>query len=270
MTTPLLPPRSAIGMIHVDALPGAPFSRRAVREIAAAAAREARLLADAGFDACIVENMHDRPYVNAPHAPATVAAMTLCTRAVREAAPSLVCGVQILSFGHEEALAVALATDAHFIRVENFVYAHVADEGLLPTAAAGALLRLRQSLNATHIRLMCDIKKKHASHALTADLTIGDTAHAAEFFGADGLIVTGAFTAAPVSQTDLTEARAHSTLPVWVGSGATPEQLPALFTSADAVIVGSFIKHTGSWDQPPDPARCRQIIEARDRFRAQS
>jgi len=251
-------------MIHVGALPGSPSSRRAVREIVAAAAHEASVLADAGFEACIVENMHDRPYVNAPHAAATIATMTACTHAVRTAAPGLVCGVQVLSFGHIEALAVALATESSFIRVENFVYAHVADEGLLANAAAGDLLRTRKNWGAENIRVMCDIKKKHASHALTADLSIADAAHAAEFFGADGLIVTGLFTGSPVSQADLTATRAGSSLPVWVGSGADASQLPHLFQHADALIVGSSIKHTGVWDQPLDPARCVQLVAARD------
>lgn len=263
----MIPPRSLIGMIHVDALPGSPHSRRAVREIVANASKEASVLVSAGFDACIVENMHDRPYVNAPHSPATVATMTACSLAVRDVSADLVCGVQVLSFGHAEALAIALASNSSFIRVENFVYAHVADEGLLPHAAAGDLLRLRRSLDATHIRLMCDIKKKHASHALTADISIGDAAHAAEFFGADGLIVTGAFTGSPVDANDLAATRKSSSLPVWVGSGAIPEQLPGLFEYADAVIVGSYLKHGGTWDQALDPVRCRAMIEARDRCR---
>ena len=39
--------------------------------------------------------------------------------------------------------------------------------------------------------VLADIKKKHSSHAITADLDIGETAQAAEFFRADGVIVTG-------------------------------------------------------------------------------
>jgi len=267
MTPPIFRPRSLIGMVHVDALPGAPASRRTIRQIAANAAVEAAILSRAGFDGCIVENMHDRPYINGPHPAATVAAMTTCTHAVRAAAPDLICGVQVLSFGHLEALAVALATDSAFIRVENFVYAHVADEGLIPTAAAGELLRMRRNWGAESVRLMCDIKKKHASHTLTGDLSIVDASHAAEFFGADGLIVTGSFTGSPVAPSDLTATRAASRLPVWVGSGADPSQLEFLLSLADAVIVGSYIKETGAWDGLIDARRCEQMVEARDAVR---
>ena len=37
--------------------------------------------------------------------------------------------------------------------------------------------------------VLADIKKKHSSHAITAD--VAETARAAEFFRADGVIVTG-------------------------------------------------------------------------------
>jgi len=258
-----LPKRALIGMVHVGAVPGTPYAQRTIRELAAAAADEARTLARAGFDAIIIENMHDRPYVGPPHAPAVTAALTRATLEARAAAPDIPCGVQVLSFGHAEALAVALAAEAHFIRVENFVFSHVADEGLLPDAAAGTLLRLRRNLGAGQIALMCDIKKKHASHALTADLSIADAARGAGFFGADGLIVSGAHTGQATSTDDVAEAKIASNLPVWVGSGATPGQLNALFAHADAVIVGTYIKHGGVWSNPVDPARAAEMVGQR-------
>src|SRR6185436_20680227 len=127
---------------------------------------------DAGFDALMIENMHDRPYVQGAHGPETVAIMTRVGLAVREAAPGLPLGVQILSGGNREALAVALAVGGGFIRCENFVFAHVADEGLLERAEAGPLLRYRKSIGAEHIKVLADIRKKHASHAITADVTV--------------------------------------------------------------------------------------------------
>lgn len=258
----MLPPRALIGMVHLASLPGAPRSRRTVADIARAAADEARILAKAGFDAVIVENMHDAPYVNA-HGPEVVAAMTRAALAVRDAVPDLVLGVQVLSLGHREALAVALAADAAFIRVENFVFAHVADEGLLPEAVAGPLLRYRRQIGADRIKVFADVKKKHASHAITADLSLAETVHAAEFFGADGIIVTGAFTGQPVAPADLRDARRASSIPVLVGSGVNAASLPAVLRDADAVIVGSSIKRGGRWHNPVDPARARAFVKAR-------
>lgn len=261
----MLPPNSLIGMIHTAALPGSPRAKLPIDKILTQAVAEAQILASAGFDGLIVENMHDAPYVNGPHAPEITACMTRIASAVREAAPKLTLGIQILSMGHHEALAVALASSADFIRCENFVYAHVADEGLLATASAGELLRHRKRIGAEHIKVFADIKKKHASHALTADISLADAAHAAEFFGADGIIITGHFTGDPTNPDDLAAARkaVSKKLPVLVGSGATPDQLPDLFAHADAVIVGSYIKKGGVWSNPVDPARARAIVAAR-------
>ncbi len=256
-----------IGMVHLRALPGSPGSVDSVDEIADAAGAEAKVLARAGFDAIIVENMHDAPYVHGGHGPEITAAMTRAARAVREAAPKLPLGVQVLSGGNREALAVALAAGGSFIRCENFVFSHVADEGLLATAEAGPLLRFRRSIGAEEIAVLCDVKKKHASHAITADVSIGEAVEAAEFFGAGGVIVTGTATGKPTDVDDLAEARRATRLPVLVGSGVTPEQLPALFRSAHAVIVGSWIKRGGTWSNPVDPARCATMVKAAERAR---
>ncbi|MBX3358771.1 MAG: BtpA/SgcQ family protein [Phycisphaeraceae bacterium] len=266
--------KPVIGMVHVQALPGSPGSGLSIDRLAANAADEASLLAAAGFDGLIIENMHDRPYVHADHGPEIVAAMTAVGLRVREAwargtsrrAPSgrrgLPIGVQVLSGGHREALAIALAIGGSFIRAENFVFAHVADEGLHERAVAGPLLRYRRTIGADDVRIFCDIKKKHASHAITGDVSIGETAKAAEFFGADGVIVTGASTGEPTALEDVAEARQGSSIPVIVGSGVTPETVAPLLDYADALIVGSSIKRGGLWSNPIDPGRAAAVVAA--------
>jgi membrane complex biogenesis BtpA family protein len=255
--------RMLIGMVHVGALPGSPRASHPVDQLVRQAAAEATILVEAGFDSVIVENMHDRPYINGPHGPETVAAMTLVCAAVREVVGGRPLGVQVLSRGEKEALAIAGACGAQFIRCENFVFSHVADEGLMADAAAGPLLRYRRSIGAEHVRVFADIKKKHASHAITADVSLTDAAHGAEFFGADGLIVSGTATGKPVDPAHLAEVRAATQLPVLVGSGVTPQQVKPLLQHADGLIVGSWIKVDGAWSNAVDPRRCREIVAAR-------
>lgn len=261
------PARALIGMVHVRALPGTPRGAASVDALVQTAAAEARTLARAGFDALIVENMHDRPYVHGAQGPEIVAAMTRAVLACRDAAGGLPVGVQVLSGGNREALAIALAAGASFIRCENFVFAHVADEGLLATAEAGPLLRYRRSIGAEKVAVYCDVKKKHASHAITADITVSEAVEAAEFFGADGVIITGTATGKPAEPEDVVSARRATDLPVLVGSGVTPEQLPSLFESADGAIVGSWIKRGGVWDGAIDAARCERLVRAAARAR---
>jgi len=138
---------------------------------------------------------------------------------------------------------------------------------VLDRAAAGPLLRYRKALGAEHIRLICDVKKKHASHAITSDISLEDAVHGAEFFGADAVIVSGAFTGSPTSPDDVARARSATALPVFVGSGVTPEQVGTLLQHADALIVGSYIKLGGLWSAPLDADRCRAIIAAADAAR---
>ena len=74
-------------------------------------------------------------------------------------------------------------------------------------ADAGPLLRARRALDATDIAIFADIKKKHSSHAITADIDISETAEAAAFCRADGLVITGSSTGQPVDIDDVRDAR---------------------------------------------------------------
>ena len=253
--------RALIGMIHVQALPGTPESNLPVEEICDKAVRSAEQLRDAGFHGLMIENMHDRPYLKRQVGPEIIAAMAVVGKEIRRAA-SLPLGLQILGGANREALAAALACDADFIRAEAFVYSHVADEGLMESDA-GELLRYRKSIGAEQVRIFADIKKKHAAHAITADTDLVETAHAAEFFLADGVIVTGTATGRPADPAEVETISKSVHIPTLVGSGITPENL-AEFWSADAFIVGSVLKQQGIWSNPPDPSRIRAMIQAFD------
>ncbi len=255
-------PKKLIGMVHLGASPGTPFARSTPDEVVAQAVAEARTLADAGFDGIILENMHDAPYVHGDELGPEVVAVMARTLAVVRAAVSVPIGVQILSGGNRAALACAHACGGSFIRCENFVFSHVADEGLLAKAEAGGLLRYRRAIGAEGVPVYCDIKKKHASHAITADLDLGEVAEAAAFFGADGLIVTGAATGRPTSVEDVRRVREACDLPVLVGSGVTPDNAAGLLEHADALIVGSWVKRGGSWKNPVDAARAGAMVRA--------
>lgn len=259
-------PKALVGMVHVGALPGTPRATEPLQAIVEHAVMEARLLIEGGFDAVMVENMHDVPYLRREVGPEIVAGMTAVARAVRAAVDAPL-GVQVLAGANRAALAVAQAADAQFIRAEGLVFAAVADEGILEQADAGPLLRYRKHIGAEGIAVVGDIKKKHSAHAITADVDIAEFARAAEFCGADGVIVTGIATARPTDINDLRKVRVATRLPVAVGSGTTPENIREMFASADAVIIGTWFKERGEWGNPPDPARVKEIVAAANRAR---
>lgn len=256
-----------IGMIHVAALPGTPAARQSVGQIIERAVREAALYARHDIDGLLIENMHDRPYLKGDVGPEIVAAMTAVGSAVRQAV-RVPLGVQVLAGANHAALAIAHACEASFIRVENFVFGHVADEGLMATAAAGPLLRYRRSIGAEHVYLAADIRKKHAAHALTADITIAEEARAAVFFGADAVIVTGLRTGVAADQGELRTVRQATTAPLWVGSGVTLGNLQVYAQLADVLIVGSHFKVGGRWENRVDPRRVSTFMRAAARVRA--
>ena len=253
-----------IGMVHVAALPGTPASKLDPQAIVHHAVNEATILAEAGFDAVMIENMHDTPYMLREVGPEITACMTAVTAAVRKAI-EIPIGVQILAGANRAAMAVAHAAGAQFIRAEGFCFSTVADEGLMSEADAGPLLRFRSMIGADHIAVLADIKKKHSSHAMTSDLTIEDWAHGAEFMGADGLIVTGAATGREADRDEVAAAAAASSLPVIVGSGITAESLPRMLEAGHGAIVGSSIKVGGTWTGDIDPDRALAIAQARSK-----
>jgi len=228
--SPVMPiaPKSVIAMIHVGALPGTPASRTSVSEIAMQAAAECRVYRDGGVHAIGIENMHDVPYLRGGVGPEITAAMTIVAHAVKDAAGDLPVGIQILAGANHEALAVAHAASLDFVRVEGFAFAHVADEGFIDSSAA-SLLRYRRALGAQRVQVWADVKKKHSSHAITADIA---------------------------------DVRQQCRLPLILGSGITAENLAHYYPQADGFIVGSFFKMDGRWSETVDPRRVERFMTA--------
>jgi len=248
-----------IGMIHVPALPGTPNHDRSIPEIIEQAVKEAVLYEKHGLAAVMLENMHDVPYLNKTVGAEVTATLTAVACAVRQAV-KIPIGIQILAAANQGALAVALAAGLDFIRAEGFVFGHVADEGYIDSCA-GELLRYRKHIGAEHIAIFTDIKKKHSAHSITADVSIGETAKAAEFFLSDGLIITGAATGKAVNIQDLIECNQSSKLPILIGSGITADNIKDYWQYADGFIIGSYFKEAGLWSNPISEKRCKALMD---------
>ena len=260
LNPPFTTAKPVIAMIHLGALPGTPACRMDLRAVEARAVAEAEIYRDAGVHGVMLENMNDTPYLRGGVGPEIVAAMALISRRVKETS-KLPCGVQILAGANLEALAVAHAAGLDFIRVEGFAFAHVADEGLIQSSAA-ELLRYRRRIGAERVQVWADIKKKHSSHAITADVDIGETAHAVEFMRGDAVIVTGAVTGDAPQTADAVAAQKHCRLPVYLGSGVTLKNLAKFFSVADGFIVGSEFKEDGDWAKAVDAKRVAKFMAA--------
>lgn len=248
-----------IGMIHVPALPGTPKSKNDVDKIIDKVKKEAEIYKKANIDAIAIENMHDIPYLNKKVGPEITAIMTKVGIEVKRILGDIPTGIQILASANKEALAVAQAAGLDFIRAEGYVFSHIADEGFIDSCAA-ELLRYRKHIGAENILIFTDIKKKHSSHSITSDISISETAHTAEFFLSDGVIVTGTATGVEADVEEIIAVKKAVDIPVLVGSGVTYENLEKYFLVSDGIIIGSYFKKDGYWENNIDFEKVKQFM----------
>jgi predicted TIM-barrel enzyme len=90
---------------------------------------------------------------------------------------------------------------------------------------------------------------------------IVETAKAAEFFEADGVIVSGVSTGQPADAGEVEAVSAAVSIPTLIGSGIAPENIGS-YSSASAFVVGSSVKQDGLWKNPLDEARVRAVVRA--------
>lgn len=261
-------PKPMIGVIHLHALPGAPrYSDEPMRDIINAALDDARTLADGGIDGIIVENASDLPFSRPENIGfETVAALSAICQEVRNAVDVPI-GITCVANGAIPALAIAKAVGARWVRVNQWVNAYIANEGLLNGPAAEAM-RYRSSIGAKDVSIFADVHVKFGAHAITSDRSITEQATDAEWFDADVLIATGTRTGSPTQPEEVGEVRAGTNLPVIVGSGLSPDQVPSLMAVSDGAIVGQWLKHDGKWWNPVDPARVEKLMNAVEKARA--
>lgn len=248
-----------IGMIHVQALPGTPRHKLESSQIIDEALNEARVYKKGGIDAIMIENMHDIPYIKNGVGHEVSSLMCLIAYLIKQET-NLPVGIQILAGANKEALAVAKASSIDFIRAEGFVFAHTADEGIIE-AQAGDLLRYRKQIEADSVAVFTDIKKKHSSHAITQDISLLDTAKAARFFLSDGVIITGSHTGEAASIDELKVLKDTLDFPILVGSGITQDNVANYLPICDAMIVGSFFKENGYWENALSYERVASFME---------
>jgi membrane complex biogenesis BtpA family protein len=248
-----------IGMVHTQALPGAPgYDRSAgMRPIVERARTEAQVLADAGFHALLYCNEADMPW-QTKLAAETVAAMTTIVSEV-QAKVALPFGINML-IDPAASIAIAHATGGRFVRA--FVTGgYVGDMGVFNTDGP-ATLRLRSQIGAEHVRVLANITAGFS--VALAERPLEDLAKGAVFVGlADAVVVNAAAAGVPVEEDAVARvAKAVPDTPVVVGTGAAAHNVGALMAHADGFIVGSSIKRDGKTLNPVDPARAQAFMAA--------
>lgn len=248
-----------IGMVHLPALPGSARAALPIDRIVSRAVTEAQQLADAGFDAVIVENFGDAPF-HADCVPAeTVAAMSVVVDHVARSVKVPV-GVNMLRNDGLSGLAVASATNAAFIRVNVLSGVYATDQGFITGRAAHLLAR--RAATAPRVFIAADVHVKHAQPISQPDVALAaeETAYRG---GADVLIVSGVATGSPADMNKVRRVvEAVPDRPVWIGSGVTSTSVQEYLSIASGVIVGTALKKGGRTTAELDSKRVKEFVKS--------
>ncbi|WP_137286436.1 BtpA/SgcQ family protein [Halorussus salinisoli] len=258
-----------VGMVHLPALPGAPKFSGDFEQVRETALRDARRLEAGGVDALMLENFGDAPFYPDDVPKHVVASMTRVAADVREEV-DLPMGINVLRNDAVAALSVAAAVEAEFVRVNVHVGARVTDQGVVE-GQAHETVRLRERLDAD-AAILADLDVKHSAALAERPLDAEAVAEPVERGLAEGVVVSGAGTGHEVASDHLeavAAARDEGGLdaPIFVGSGATPENVGDLLGVADGAIVGTALKQDGETTSPVSVKRVERLVEAADETR---
>jgi uncharacterized protein len=249
-----------IGMLHLPPLPGSPGHRETTGTIIKAVLHDARNLRDGGVHGLMLENFGDAPFFATSVPTHTVTHMTAIAQAVRDEV-DLPLGINVLRNDGASALAIAHAVGASYIRVNVLSGACLTDQGVI-TGNAAELMRYRRQIGADHIKVMADVRVKHAAPLADRPIReeVDELVHRA---AADAVIVSGTGTGRPTDPQQARSVRqAACGTPVFIGSGAVPDSLHELAPHAEGFIVGSYFKRDGQLDQPVDHQRVKSFMDA--------
>ncbi len=204
---------------------------------------------------------------------------------IRKKYPELKMGIQVLSSGELEALPIAIACDAFFVRSEASIFKGLRPEG--ETNNQGNLAKFFYLRNYLHAaqgvelpenrrtpQIWCDVQKKHTvfKEELSSLKTWLNTAL---FMKLEGIVLTGAETGSDIVENDLREAKnsisnlhenikqisgntAEISIPLVTGSGSNIEMYKKY---ADFIILGTSLKKNNYWENEVDESRVKEMLK---------
>ena len=252
------------GVIHLPPLPGAPAADCSFQSVIDHVLRDTEALVLGGITSVVVENFGDSPFRPNRVRPHVSAMMAVLGSQIRSRfGDDISLGINVLRNDGLAAIGVAVASGASFVRINVFTGAAWTDQGLIQ-GEADQITRYRKELCGLDSLplIMADVGVKHAVPAGVSSLETM-AAEAISRGGADGLIVTGVGTGKATSLDEVALVKATAgQKSVWVGSGATPENVSSIAKVADGVIVGTFLHQDGNISAPIEKDRVQSFVDA--------
>ncbi len=257
-------PKPVIAMAHIGALPGTPRydAVGGVDALVERLAPDVEHLIAGGVDAIMFCNEDDRPYV----LKAGIEQIAAMSRVVAVLSPKTIpFGVDFL-WDPMAAMAIAHATGASFIR-EVLTGTYESDMGLW-SPDAGKVLRFRHQIGAEQVRVFYNVVPEFASPLGTR--TVAQRARSTVVSALpDAILVSGPMAGDAPEVEHFTEIkRVVGDTPVFINTGAKPENVAEFLKLADGVIVGSSLKVDRYTWNPVDPAQVALFMERVEQVRA--
>lgn len=251
-----------IGMIHLDPILEGRHCPP-LDQIEAQAVREALSLADAGFDAVMIENLGDAPYYPDHVPPHTIAGMTRIAVAIQSAftrnQKKTQIGLHVMLNDSLAGIAIAAASGGSFIRVNVHSGVMLTGHGIVE-GKAHETCRYRDQYN-PNCSIFADIRFRHAA-ALAERPLKQEAIELWKRSRADAIILTGTQTGDIIVPQELRGLRqALPDCPIIAGSGVTPDQLSQLLPYIEGIIVGTWLKSDADVNNPIDPERAHHFVQ---------
>lgn len=243
-------------MVQTRPLPGSYRNRgEKIDSITERALEETRILTECGVRTVILQNMGDMP-AKQQASPETIAYLSVIGGVIRRNFPDISLGI-LINWDGAAAISVADAVGADFIRVEHlYTGAEVTSAGIFQGQCC-EITALKKRIGAD-IPIYADLWETHGIPICPQPLDEAAWECVHEAF-ADGLFLCGK-TAQKSMEMAATVRRRLPEVPLFLGGGATGENVRELLSYYDAVCVATWIKN-GNMSNPVDPDRTRYFVE---------
>jgi membrane complex biogenesis BtpA family protein len=266
-------PKPILGTVALLPLPGASGWNGHWEGLITRAEQEATALATSGVDGLILQNTHDAPFSQERMDPAGAIAMAMLARRIRQFT-RLPVGVSVLPNDPETALAIAMNTEAEFIRLPLLSGALVTDGGVL-NSRLNHLLQTRNRLHAHLPPLLVDISVNHLAPAAslrnaheagpqTGQLHLEHLIHLAKASLQADLDITVVLSDRDIEAADLVAFKDSTGCEVLVENSTGALVAEAYFDQADGLILEGDVRKSaasqpGTWPSI-DMTRAEELV----------
>ncbi len=234
--------RPVVGMVQLPPLPGgANYRGESIDSVLEVGLSEARILAENGVDALLLQNLGDIPVATS----ASITQVAWMTRVASEIAhiADIPIGLNLLENDAAAMLAVGSAVGADFVRIKIYVGGMMTPFGV-ELGQAHTAIKMRNQLGAADIAIFADVHDRTGTPIATGGFE-EDVEFAVRLGMADGLVITGK--SYPETLDMITRARRkYPEIPILAGGGVAAHNFAEVVVSANGAIVSTSLKASGS------------------------